>query len=233
MIRIKAQNDTYLKKSTLAITEITDYGKSFVPKGKEYSVESYTEAPDSHFQVELAFSAGTWFVISEDWQGFPIPVTVPKPGIKLIKEFEGLETIAYPDPRTGGEPWTIGFGTTVYSNGRKVRKGDTITLEKAEFELCQNCQQKFLPVLQKIPYFEEMDEYQQGTLLSFAYNLGANFYGLRGFETISRYLREKRWYDMRSALLLYRNPGSNVEAGLRRRRSREADVWFTKISEGN
>ena len=33
-------------------------------------------------------------------------------GIDLIKEFEGCHLKAYPDPKTGGDPWTIGFGAT-------------------------------------------------------------------------------------------------------------------------
>jgi lysozyme len=36
-----------------------------------------------------------------------------------------------------------------------------------------------------------MNENQQGALLSFAYNLGARFYGSSGFNTITRVLRIK------------------------------------------
>jgi lysozyme len=43
-------------------------------------------------------------------------------GIDLIKRFEGLRLTAYPDPSTGGDPWTIGYGTT-----RGVRPGMTIS----------------------------------------------------------------------------------------------------------
>ena len=31
-------------------------------------------------------------------------------GLALIKSFEGCELTAYPDPGSGGDPWTIGYG---------------------------------------------------------------------------------------------------------------------------
>ena len=33
-------------------------------------------------------------------------------GLDLTKISEGLRTEAYPDPATGGDPWTIGYGHT-------------------------------------------------------------------------------------------------------------------------
>ncbi len=32
--------------------------------------------------------------------------------LKLIQQFEGCHLDAYPDPLSGGEPWTIGWGKT-------------------------------------------------------------------------------------------------------------------------
>jgi hypothetical protein len=71
-----------------------------------------------------------------------------------------------------------------------------------------------------------MSDQQQSALVSFAYNLGAGFYGANGFETISARLREKDWAKVPDALLLYRNPGTNVEAGLKRRREAEGGLWL-------
>ena len=70
-----------------------------------------------------------------------------------------------------------------------------------------------------------MNDNQHGALLSFAYNLGANFYGSPDFTTISRVLKEKEWNKVPDALYLYRNPGTSVEAGLSRRRIAEGDLW--------
>ena len=77
-----------------------------------------------------------------------------------------------------------------------------------------------------IPYWAEMHADQRCALISFAWNLGQNFYGdSDDFRTISRCLRDRAWNDVPAALLLYCNPGSSVEAGLRRRRQAEADLW--------
>ena len=48
-------------------------------------------------------------------------------GIDLIKQFEGYSSKAYPDPATGGAPWTIGYGTT-----KGVKPGMVITAQQAE-----------------------------------------------------------------------------------------------------
>ena len=72
-----------------------------------------------------------------------------------------------------------------------------------------------------------MNDNQRGALLSFAYNLGARFYGSGGFGTISRHLRVKNWSAVPEALKMYRNPGSKVEAGLLRRRKAEGKLWMS------
>ena len=59
----------------------------------------------------------------------PAAVAVALP---LVKEFEGCRLTAYPDPETGGEPWTIGWGSTAYADGRPVRKGDRISQKLAD-----------------------------------------------------------------------------------------------------
>jgi len=86
-------------------------------------------------------------------------------------------------------------------------------------------EQRFLPSLQKIPYWGEMNDNQRGALLSFAYNLGADFYGSPDFSTITRVLKNKEWSKVPDALYLYRNPGTNVEKGLARRRVAEGKLW--------
>ncbi|PHM58412.1 lysozyme [Xenorhabdus hominickii] len=48
-------------------------------------------------------------------------------GLRFIQQWEGLKLKAYPDPATGGIPWTIGYGHT-----KGVKKGDVITEQQAE-----------------------------------------------------------------------------------------------------
>lgn len=150
---------------------------------------------------------------------------VPIMGIKLIKEFEGCHLKAYPDPLTGNLPITIGWGSTRKKDGSPFKMGDTITQQEADDLLISQCKNQFLPPLRKIPYWGEMTDGKRGALLSFAYNLGADFYGGDNFNTITKRLKNKEWDLVPDALYLYRNPGSNVEAGLARRRKAEGDSW--------
>ena len=66
----------------------------------------------------------------------PAPVTdIPAAvavALPLVKEFEGCRLEAYPDPETGGEPWTIGWGSTTYGDGSPVKQGDRISQELAD-----------------------------------------------------------------------------------------------------
>jgi len=158
---------------------------------------------------------------------------IPSAGVELIKEFEGLHELrtdglvhAYPDPLSGGLPYTIGYGSTKDVDGTPFDLGDKITREKAELLLTQQLKYNYLATLEKtIPYWDEMNDNQHGALLSFAYNLGANFYGSPDFNTISRVLKAKEWSKVPDALYLYRNPGTSVEEGLARRRIAEGELW--------
>jgi GH24 family phage-related lysozyme (muramidase) len=147
-----------------------------------------------------------------------------QPAIDLITEFEGFSSKAYPDPLSGGEPWTIGYGST-YVNGKKVRRGDVITKEQAMAEVRRELAKIEATLSKRIPYWAEMTSGQRGALLSFAWNLGANFYGSEGFYSLTRALQTKAWSTVPALLERYRNPGSAVEAGLRRRRIAEGRVW--------
>lgn len=145
--------------------------------------------------------------------------------IKLIKDFEGLKLEAYPDPLTGNQPWTIGYGSTRYLDGSPVKRGDKITEKTAEILLEAEVEKISKRLSLTIPFWDDMDELMQDALISFAYNLGSGFYNSFGFNTISKVLREKRWNEVPRVLELYRNPGTNVEEGLLRRRRAEGNLW--------
>ena len=145
--------------------------------------------------------------------------------IALIKEFEGCHLSAYPDPLSGGEPWTIGYGTTRYSSGTPVKRGDKINVIEADMLLRLEIDRITDKLRTTVPHWNVMDDNQRSALVSFAYNLGSGFYGSAGFETISRCLRDRDWAAVPAAFELYRNPGTNVEAGLLRRRRAEGKLW--------
>ena len=151
------------------------------------------------------------------------------PALKLIKEFEGCHLTAYPDPLSGGDPWTIGYGTTRYPGGRRVSRGDKITVIEADMFVRTEIDQIAKKLSETVPHWSKMTDGQQSALISFSYNLGAGFYGAVGFETISKRLCERDWSAVPAALELYRNPGTNVEAGLLRRRRAEGEVWRSSL----
>jgi GH24 family phage-related lysozyme (muramidase) len=131
----------------------------------------------------------------------------------------------YPDPLSGNLPITIGWGSTRDLNGKPFKLGQKISQKVADDLLISQIKNEFLPKLSKIPYWSEMSDGKRGALLSFAYNLGAAFYGSGDFNTITKRLKNKEWDLVPDALYLYRNPGSNVEAGLARRRKAEGKLW--------
>lgn len=145
--------------------------------------------------------------------------------LALIKQFEGCHLEAYRDPLHGWDVATIGYGTTRYSDGRKVKQGDKINAIEADILLRQEVDRIAAKLRDTVPHWKEMADHQKCALISFAYNLGSGFYNTPGFETISRELREKDWAAVPAAMLLYRNPGTNVEAGLKRRREVEGRLW--------
>ena len=153
-------------------------------------------------------------------QADPVALALP-----LIKSFEGCKLQAYPDPGTGGEPWTIGWGSTTYANGNRVRPGDTITQQKADELLDIRVRNDLLFLQKVIPSWGSLTAHQQAALLSFSYNVGRNWYGGEGFATITARLRDGDHAGVPKALELYVNPGTNVEAGLRRRREAEGRLW--------
>ena len=144
----------------------------------------------------------------------------------LIREYEGFETESYPDPASGGKPWTIGYGFTFWLDGADVKPGDTITRDLADGMLDTLIETKVVPALARsVPGWKSLPVARQNALVSFAWNVGWGFYGAAGFETISKCLRESDYDAVPAAMMLYINPGSNVEAGLRRRREAEGKLW--------
>lgn len=152
----------------------------------------------------------------------------PECGLTLIRLFESYSNKAYPDPKTGGKPITIGWGSTRDLNGNPFKLGDVISQTQADILFIDECED-ILEELYEIPYYDEMSAEQVGALMSFAYNLGKHFYGSGGFDTITRRLKNREWHLVPDALLLYVNPGTNVEAGLKRRRKAEGELWTSGL----
>jgi lysozyme len=73
-----------------------------------------------------------------------------------------------------------------------------------------------------------MNPNQQAALISFAYNMknGQNFYGRKGFETLTEAVSSvDNFKNVPAALRLYNKSGGKKLKGLVRRRNAEANLW--------
>lgn len=168
------------------------------------------------------------------WAHFPQqkkPVELPACGVELIKSFEECCLEAYPDPLTKDKPITIGWGSTRKRDGSAWKLGETITQPEADSLLIYQLKTDYLPKLANIPRWSKFNINQQGALLSFAYNLGANFYGNSGFDSITAMLQSQSWSSssVRDTFIKYRNPGTSVEEQLRERRLAEAELFLKQL----
>jgi GH24 family phage-related lysozyme (muramidase) len=146
---------------------------------------------------------------------------------KIIAEFEGFRATPYKCP---AGVWTIGFGSTYYSDGTIVTPQDTPISRFGAVKLLEShIDNAVVPTLERtVPTWGLMNGNQKAAIISFAYNLGAHFYGSPGFNTITKALSKKEnWGQVPAALMLYVNPGTIFEAGLRRRRQAEGKLWTT------
>lgn len=152
--------------------------------------------------------------------------------VDLMVEFEGFSKTAYPDPIYGWDVPTIGYGTTRYPDGSRVKKGDTITPEHAK--LCKlHSLTKCLTDLRKMPTWKQMNVNQRAALLSFGYNLGTPFYKQKNRQSITQLCDTAVLWDDReyvfAQFVKYRNPGSRAESGLHKRRKLEAALFLKEV----
>jgi lysozyme len=147
-------------------------------------------------------------------------------GLALIKEFEGLRLKAYPDPGTGGVPWTIGIGTTVYPNGQTVAPGDMCTEQQALEYLVHDVQrfESSVAAMLRAP----VNENQFSALVSFAYNVGTE--ALRR-STLLRFINDNRFADAAGEFGRWNMAAGKPLAGLARRRAAERELFLKPVSD--
>ena len=146
-------------------------------------------------------------------------------GIALIKEFEGLRLSAYPDPGSGNEPWTIGIGTTVYPDGRKVKRGDKITEQEA-LNFLRIDLAKFEAEVNRLVKVK-LNQNQFDALVSLVYNIGA---GAFAKSTLLRLLNAGDYRGAEDQFARWNRAGVNVMPGLVRRRSAEAHLFGADVA---
>ncbi|EDK4881353.1 lysozyme [Salmonella enterica] len=143
-------------------------------------------------------------------------------GVSLIKEFEGCSLTVYPDPGTGGEPWTIGYGWTHSVDGKPVKPGMMIDEATAERLLktglvgYENDVSKLVKV--------KLTQGQFDALVSFAYNLGAR---ILSTSTLLRKLNAGDYAGAADEFLRWNKAGGKVLNGLTRRREAERALFLS------
>lgn len=142
-------------------------------------------------------------------------------GIALIKQFEGLRLTAYPDPATGGAPWTIGYGTTSSAGVGKIAKGMKITQVQAESMLIRSLEAYELAVLRALQH--PPTQHQLDALVSLAYNIGATNMSR---SSVIKYLNAGEPLKAAGAFLLWNKAAGKVMPGLTRRRQAERDLFL-------
>lgn len=141
--------------------------------------------------------------------------TSPK-GIALIKSAEGLRLKAYPDPGTGGLPWTIGYGST-----SGVTRNMVITEAQAEQMLAADLVRFELIVERAVRV--PVTQGQFDALVSFTYNVG------EGNFTKSTLLRQLNAGDTAGAAEQFSrwvHAGGKVLPGLVKRRAAERALFL-------
>ncbi|EBY9401951.1 lysozyme, partial [Salmonella enterica subsp. enterica serovar Kisarawe] len=135
---------------------------------------------------------------------------------------EGCRLKAYPDPKTGGAPWTIGYGWTGKVDGKPVTPDTVIAQETADRLLKTGLVSYERDVSRLVKV--KLTQGQFDALVSFVYNLGARAFS---GSTLLRKLNAGDYDGAAGEFMRWVSPGTEVEAGLRRRRQAERDLFLS------
>ncbi len=150
------------------------------------------------------------------------PRAISADGIALIKRFEGCErripgglVEAYPDPGTGGAPWTIGWGAT----GREIGPGTVWTQAQADARLERDLARYAAEVASAIRGAATTQP-QFDALVSFHYNTGA----IARATLVRKHLAGDH-AGASAEFARWNRAGGRIMRGLARRRAAEAALY--------
>lgn len=139
----------------------------------------------------------------------------------IIKQFEGCRLKAYKD---GGGVFTIGYGTTMYPSGSKVKLGDICTQADAELYLKYEVILKSKSVNAFLSK-SVINQNQFDSLVSFAYNVGIG--GLQKSTLLKKVIRNPNDPTIELEFLKWQYDNGKKIPGLRKRRQMESDLYFS------
>lgn len=147
------------------------------------------------------------------------------PADKIVREFEGFGRLlatgavtSYPDPATGGAPWTIGYGST----GPDVKKHTVWTRPQCEARLLHDLV-KLGKQIDALCEGVPTSEGQKAAMASFAYNLGI---GRLEESTLLRKHRDGNTSGAANEFLKWVFANRKVMKGLVRRREAERALYL-------
>lgn len=143
---------------------------------------------------------------------------VNKAGRDLIKQFEGCKLKAYKCPAGLN---TIGFGSTFYEDGTKVKEGDVITQARAE-ELLNNIVDKFGKEVDALVKSNVTDN-NFAAIVSFAFNVGIG--NLRKSTLLKKVNANPKDPSITAEFRKWVRANGEVLKGLVRRRDAEAKLY--------
>jgi len=137
--------------------------------------------------------------------------------LALIKQFEGCKLTAYPDPGSGGDPWTIGWGAT----GAGIKRGVTWTQDEADARLAKDVE-RFGDGVSDALGSAATTPQQKGAMVSLAYNIGL---GAFAGSTLLKLHKAGEHADAAMQFGRWDKAAGKVMPGLTRRRAAEAAVY--------
>ena len=153
-----------------------------------------------------------------------LPTAIGPAGLALIKRFEGCARkrsdgtfAAYPDPGSGGDPWTIGWGAT----GKGIVRGTVWTQAECDARLERDLV-RFAREVARTLGAAPTTQTQFDALVSFHYNTGAI-----AKATLTRLHCAGRYAEAAQEFGRWVNAGGKRLPGLVRRRSAEAALYST------
>lgn len=142
-------------------------------------------------------------------------------GVDLIKQFEGLRLKPY--LCSAGVP-TIGYGNTFYEDGTKVKMTDPPIAEGRATQLLYFILGNFEKHVDSYCR-DDINQYQFDALVCFAYNVGTG--ALKSSTLLKKVNANPNDTTIRDEFMKWTRAGGKQLTGLVRRRTAEADLYFS------
>ena len=139
--------------------------------------------------------------------------------INMIKMFEGFRAKPYKCP--AGVP-TIGYGSTFYSNGKKVTLKDKLITEQDATNLLTTVVTNFSSGVSKLLKIQ-VTQNQFDALVDFAYNVGI---GNLKSSTLLKKVNAKNFSGAALEFIKWNKADGKVLPGLTQRRTAEKDLFI-------